>query len=71
MFKNKIYPINIKQNKNVYDTDDCSICLDKLVNKLIMPCGHQFHTDCILDWFKKNNTCPICRVKLKIIKKKL
>jgi len=24
-------------------------------------CGHSFHTDCILGWFKESDVCPICR----------
>ena len=24
-------------------------------------CGHQFHTKCIINWFKIKNNCPICR----------
>jgi|UniRef100_A0A6C0IT74 hypothetical protein len=46
--------------------DDCSICLDKLTkNQAKLPCGHYFHTNCILEWVdKKNMTCPICRQHL-------
>ena len=24
-------------------------------------CGHQFHTECIIEWLKIKNSCPICR----------
>ena len=24
-------------------------------------CGHQFHTECIIEWLKIKNNCPICR----------
>jgi len=27
----------------------------------ILNCGHQFHTKCIINWFKIKNNCPICR----------
>jgi len=52
-----------------YNTDECSICLDKMnkFNKAKMPCGHYFHSDCILDWIDKKKytmDCPICRQNL-------
>jgi SUMO ligase MMS21 Smc5/6 complex component len=24
-------------------------------------CNHIYHNNCIEEWLKKNNTCPICR----------
>jgi hypothetical protein len=46
---------------------DCVVCLNKYETKekvLILPCTHMFHTNCIKDWFKSQNTCPICKFKL-------
>lgn len=43
----------------------CAICIDdfKCEDQLIkLPkCNHIFHRNCILPWFARNNTCPICR----------
>lgn len=39
----------------------CSICLDPINEGYKLPCNHEFHTTCILPWFKVNNTCPFCR----------
>jgi hypothetical protein len=40
----------------------CSICLCDDENELeSLPCGHSFHSKCIISWLLKNNTCPICR----------
>jgi E3 ubiquitin-protein ligase RNF115/126 len=46
---------------------DCSVCqcefeMDEEAVKL--PCDHTFHSDCILPWFKMNNSCPVCRHEL-------
>lgn len=44
---------------------DCAICLDKYnytVNVCGLPCGHQFHHNCIMVWLQRDNHhCPICR----------
>lgn len=40
---------------------ECTICQD-IVNKgKRMPCGHDFHDECILKWLKMKNSCPTCR----------
>lgn len=44
--------------------EDCAICLRKLYNTWPVPCGHQFHTKCILQWLRYKNSCPICRQPL-------
>lgn len=44
----------------------CSICLMELSNKSIAiqlpsPCSHVYDEDCIMKWFDRSNTCPLCR----------
>lgn len=48
---------------------ECCICMeeytpDDLVTDL--PCNeaHYFHTKCIADWIKNNNSCPMCRTEI-------
>merc|ERR1719456_2087359 len=43
----------------------CAICQeefksDSICRKLI-PCGHIFHDECIVDWWSWRPTCPLCR----------
>lgn len=44
--------------------EECAICYNKLdegsAHKL--ECGHCFHTDCVITWFRSGQeTCPLCR----------
>ena len=42
----------------------CIICLSEYSMKdliIKIPCTHEYHNECIIEWMKKNNTCPICR----------
>ena len=32
----------------------------------VLECGHKFHDNCIINWLKKNNNCPICRINLNL-----
>ncbi|CAA2990315.1 E3 ubiquitin- ligase CIP8 [Olea europaea subsp. europaea] len=45
----------------------CAICKESLnvgdkAKKL--PCGHEYHGDCIVPWLSSRNSCPICRFEL-------
>jgi len=42
----------------------CPICEENKVN-LCLPCSHFFCEECINDWVKKSQTCPLCRIQLK------
>ncbi|XP_049366955.1 E3 ubiquitin ligase BIG BROTHER-related-like [Solanum verrucosum] len=42
----------------------CSICLDDYYDKeklTEISCGHIYHFDCIREWIKLKNICPICK----------
>jgi len=39
--------------------DTMDLC-DKDADIRILPCGHQFHFNCIAGWLKQRNTCCIC-----------
>ena len=43
--------------------DECTICLEKNTN-IVLPCKHNFHEICILDWFTHNASCPLCRTEI-------
>lgn len=43
--------------------NECSICLETIVDKSILSCGHTFHNICILKYFMTIDIlkCPNCR----------
>jgi len=46
------------------DLDICIICLETLTNETqysLPECGHKFHQNCIMHWFRGGNCkCPLC-----------
>lgn len=40
---------------------ECPICFEELANPTTLPCGHQYHQQCIDEWLSDHNTCPYCR----------
>jgi E3 ubiquitin-protein ligase RNF115/126 len=56
-----------EENIKEYKALNCPLCmedcnLDDMLLKL--KCGHGYHENCILEWLKITNTCPICRDEL-------
>lgn len=43
------------------ESETCVICLRNLYDTCTLQCGHGFHTQCIMQWFRYQNTCPVCR----------
>jgi hypothetical protein len=53
-----------EKSKSPQDKNECMICMSNFTigeKVKIMPCTHFFHTACIREWFKANDTCPICK----------
>ena len=46
---------------------NCLICLENFQTgdkATMLPCIHMFHSNCIQEWLKSKNTCPLCKLKL-------
>ena len=62
---NKVTPIVFPNPRKKFDNCNCSISLENLIHdKVNLPCGHSFHSNCILTWFNQEMNCPICKMKI-------
>lgn len=54
----------------VTKNESCSICLesysegDTACESISTECNHVFHQECILEWLRQNDRCPLCRIDL-------
>ena len=63
--KNLLKNSTVKLNEN--ETEFCVICQDNIdVDDIIrnIKCSHNFHIDCIDNWFTENKKCPTCKYEL-------
>ena len=53
-----------------YHSTSCSICIEdyepgELIR--VLPCGHAFHSECILPWLADSSpTCPLCKALFEV-----
>ena len=61
-------PETVDDDSSVSDFDEedvvCTICLGLVkdgdrIGALV--CGHTFHVDCLKEWLKRRNACPLCQ----------
>ncbi|KAI8014163.1 RING finger and transmembrane domain-containing protein 2 [Camellia lanceoleosa] len=45
--------------------DLCAICQEKMHTPISLRCKHIFCEDCVLEWFERERTCPLCRALVK------
>lgn len=46
--------------------DRCPICMESVLEQRTLPCGHVFCKDCINRWLVSKNSCPVCRLVVRV-----
>ncbi|KAG5260855.1 hypothetical protein AALO_G00297330 [Alosa alosa] len=60
-------PTMIFNPENANEQSDCRICLSNYVEGeelTILPCSHNFHSNCVNQWLLQSPTCPMCRTQM-------
>jgi len=55
---------NYSEIKDKIDDKDCCICLNDFDDECevsILNCNHVLHKDCMIEWGKYKQSCPVCR----------
>ena len=55
-----------KTDDDSENINNCSICLDEIINKSITGCGHVFCSECIHNCLEYNKQCPMCKKNISI-----
>ena len=62
--ENKIEDLNKLNEEN----KRCIICLEEYNIgdiTIVLPCFHFFHKSCMINWYKRKATCPLCKLDIK------
>ena len=51
---------NLNPTASYLNRDTCSICFSNGTNIRLVPCTHQFHVACIVEWCNRRRICPNC-----------
>ena len=66
-----------EQGKPSTSKATCAVCLQVMSNTQkshrtskphavsLVPCGHTYHTSCVLRWLSSRRSCPVCRAEVK------
>lgn len=52
------------KSPEIFEEENCSICMDQLNNPTLTACGHLFCHDCLKMCLTDNNRCPMCKTNL-------
>ncbi|XP_050271963.1 E3 ubiquitin-protein ligase BIG BROTHER-like [Quercus robur] len=58
--------VNIEEGSSLLLGGECAVCLEqfRVGWHAKLPCSHIFHRNCILQWLRMSDFCPLCRHKM-------
>ena len=56
---------DLRQDNEDDEENDCPICMVHFTNKFTTSCRHSFCKNCITNWCKQHDNCPLCRKHIK------
>ena len=56
-----------EETEETEEKENCCICIDEVKNRGKISCDHKFCFECIANWSKVTNSCPICKKTFKKI----
>uniref|UniRef100_A0A7S0I0P7 RING-type domain-containing protein n=1 Tax=Hanusia phi TaxID=3032 RepID=A0A7S0I0P7_9CRYP len=63
-----VYTIQDNQIVNFEENPECLICLCEYEvgqEVKILPCLHQFHSNCASKWLSESHYCPVCKISIR------
>ncbi|XP_011408058.2 PREDICTED: RING finger and transmembrane domain-containing protein 1-like [Amphimedon queenslandica] len=63
--RDKTYGIPLKKDELLESCEStCPICQDEFNAPIMLRCRHVFCENCVLQWFDRERTCPLCRASI-------
>jgi len=50
---------HLKVTASEEKSKECIICRESIEMGVLTICGHQYHQDCLKEWFKQHQSCPV------------
>jgi len=63
-FQDPIHGTTVSKDELSDSELTCAICQESFNDPVMLKCRHIFCEDCVLQWFDKQTTCPLCRAPI-------
>ncbi|CAI8043003.1 RING finger and transmembrane domain-containing protein 2 [Geodia barretti] len=64
MIKGGTYGTTPTKDEMMQSSNSCPICQEAFEQPVMLKCRHIFCEDCVLQWFDRQSTCPLCRATI-------